>query len=617
MRLPRPLTRQIRRLRARARGWPLRLVYGQSYASEWDGMPFDPIRGERILTALAAAGLARRGAVLEPPPAMFKALRWVHSDAYLDSLTEPEGLTRIFGEALDGDAVQRVLDLQRSMAGGTILAAEWALHSRGVVANLGGGFHHAGPAEGAGFCVINDLAIAVATLRERGYRGKVLVVDLDLHDGNGTRACFRDDPSVFTLSIHNQHWGPTDAVASRSVELGADVDDAAYLAAIDEHLPEVIREHRPQLVFVVAGTDPAAEDPLGNWRITGAGMLARDQKVHTYLEELAPDAPRIVVLAGGYGQDTWKHSARALAWVQSGASDYAPPDTESLTLMRYRHLAKVMTRAELTGEEEEDDDNWGLSEADIFPGLGGKPATRRFLGFYAASGLELALERYGYLDRLRAKGYARPTVVVDTKDRDIHTIQIFGEPRREHVLLEVRLRRDRATIVGFELLFVEWLLLQHPAGRFTGSRPRLPGQEHPGLGLFSETVGLLLIMCERLRLDGLAAIPSQYHLAIHWRRHLRFVDPEEEAYFDALTAALADLPLAAQTQAVADARVWDENAGAPAHYHPSAMLLPLSERLRERLAGEAQSFAARRAAAAASLRLHLRTGEDGAAEGDA
>jgi acetoin utilization deacetylase AcuC-like enzyme len=610
MRLPRPLTRQLRRVRARLRGWPLRLVYSPGYASEWDGMPFDPVRGERILTALAAAGLARRGSVREPPPAMFKALRWVHSDAYLDSLIEPESLTRIFGEALDGDAAQRVLDLQRGMAGGTILAAELALHSRDVVANLGGGFHHAAPEQGAGFCLINDVAIAVASLRERGYRGRILVVDLDLHDGNGTRACFRDDRSVFTLSIHNQHWGPTDAVASRSVELGPDVEDAAYLAAIDEHLPAVIREHRPQLVFFVAGTDPAAEDPLGNWRISSAGMLARDQKVHTYLAQLAPEAPRVVVLAGGYGLDTWKHSARALAWVQSGLSDYDPPDTETLTMMRYRHLAKVMTRAELTGEDDDGDDNWGLTEEDIFPGLGGKPKTRRFLGFYAASGLELALERYGYLDRLRAKGYARPTVVIDTRDRDIHTIKIFGEPSREQVLLELRLRRDRATVVGFELLFVEWLLLQHPAGRFTGTRPRLPGQEHPGLGLFSETVGLLLIMCERLNLDGLAAIPSQYHLAVHWRRHLRFVDPDEEAYFDALTAALADLPLAAQTRALAAGEVWDEAADAAAHYHPSAMLMPLSERLRERLSAEATSFTQRRAATAAKLRLRRRPRTD-------
>ncbi len=579
-------------------------------------MPFDPLRGERILTALAAAGLARREFVREPPPVTFKALRRVHGDDYLDQLGDAEALTRIFGAKVDAAAVDRILELQRAMTGGTILATEWALRSRHIVANLGGGLHHAGPEGGTGFCAINDIAIAVADQRFQGFRGPVLIVDLDLHDGNGTRACFAEDPSVYTLSIHNDHWGPTTAQASRSVALGPDVGDREYLAAISRHLPEVLREHSPELVYIVAGTDPSADDPLGNWSISAAAMLDRDRRVHELLDRLAPDAARVIVLAGGYGLATWKHSARSLAHLQGGVDDYEPPDNPELTMMRYRHLAKVMTLAELTGEDpDEDDDNWGITADDILPGLGPQPGPRRFLGFYAPSGLELALERYGLLDRLRAKGYPRPTPVFDTSDRETHTMRIYGDADREQLLIEVRVRRDRQTIPGFEFLFVEWLLLQHPAGRFTRARPRLPGQEHPGLGLFFEVVGLLILICERLKLDGLAVVPSQYHLAVHWRRRMRYVDPRAAAHFDALQTALSGLDLGEASRALAEGRVWDERAGEPATYCPAPMILPHTPRLRRHLDAAAEGFERQRARALEALALGLRPASESTSGG--
>lgn len=606
MRLPEPLRRRLRRradrLRARLRGWPLRLVYSRAYAFEWDEMPFDPVRGERILTALAAAGLAEASMIREPSPASFADLRRVHDDAYLDALADADALTRVFGAPIDPAAIDRIVDLQRSMVGGTIAATEWARAVGGVVANLGGGFHHAGPRQGAGFCLLNDLAVAIADQRARGFEGRVLIVDLDLHDGDGTRACFADDPSVFTLSIHNQDWGPSEAIASRSVALGPDVDDRTYLAAIDEHLPAVLREHRPALVYVVAGTDPAADDILGNWRITDDGMFARDRRVHELLAAHAPRAPVVVVLAGGYGPRTWRHSARALAWVQTGDDHFVAPSNEDLTMMRYRYLARRLTREELTGEA---DDEWGLTEDDIFPGLSGRP--RRFLGFYAASGVELALERYGLLDRLRAKGYPRPTVVVDARAAgDADTVRIFGEPERQNLLIEVRLRRDRATLPGFEFLAVDWLLLQNPQAHFSAERPALPGQEHPGLGLFSEVVGLLLIICERLHLDGLAVVPSQYHLAVHWSRHLRFVDPRAEARFGGLQGALAGLELADAVTALAAGEVVDEGAGEAARYQASPMILPLSEALRRHLEEHAPAYAREREAERRRVALRRR-----------
>src|SRR5690606_30822850 len=127
-------------------------------------------------------------------------------------------------------------------------------------------------------------------LRARQYRDPILVVDLDLHDGNGTRAAFLDDPAVHTYSIHNAPWDDATGVASTSIALGTDVGDAEYLETLRRTLPPIIRSHRPGLVFYIAGCDPATDDALGDWRISAEGMLARDRFVIETLRESAPDA---------------------------------------------------------------------------------------------------------------------------------------------------------------------------------------------------------------------------------------------------------------------------------------------------------------------------------------
>src|SRR5690606_12394579 len=147
------------------------------------------------------------------------------------------------------------------------------------------------------FCLINDVAVAIAELRSSSMAEPIAVIDLDVHDGDGTRSLFATDPSVHTFSIHNENWGPTEAVSSTSIALGAEVHDPEYLAALREHLPAMLDSHRPRLVFLLAGCDPAADDDLGNWRITDDGMLARDRYV---IEQLHARGVRSIVwlLAG-------------------------------------------------------------------------------------------------------------------------------------------------------------------------------------------------------------------------------------------------------------------------------------------------------------------------------
>ncbi len=141
------------------------------------------------------------------------------------------------------------------------------------------------------------------------------------------------------------------------------------------------------------------------------------------------------------------------------------------------------------------------------------------------------LERSGFFDRLRDMGFAHPNLELHLEEAG-HTLRIFGDPAQRELLCELRLQRDRHTFGGFELLSVEWLLLQNPRGRFTPKRPALPGQKHPGLGLLDDVVALLIVACDRLHLDGLVFVPSQFHIAAYGRSHMKFVKPATQQRFE-------------------------------------------------------------------------------------
>ena len=196
-----PLRRALRRLRFTGDRARARLVLGARYVLDVPSTRLDPLRGERIVTWLDAQGFLDRGDLVHPRPASLRALRRVHADAYLESLREPTALESILGFGDSRELLDSVVAMQRAMTGGTQAAVDRALPAPGrPTINLGGGLHHAAASRGAGFCVFNDIAVAIADQRAKGFAGRVLVVDLDLHDGEGTRSIFASDPSVFTFS---------------------------------------------------------------------------------------------------------------------------------------------------------------------------------------------------------------------------------------------------------------------------------------------------------------------------------------------------------------------------------------------------------------------------------
>ncbi len=587
-----------------------RFVIHDGYRASVPVGSYDSERPIRVVSYLQRQRLLRRGMLRRPRPASLRRLALVHDQAYLHNLEEEGAATAILGTTVDGETQDRFLAVQRLMCGGTLMATRLARLTGGTAVNLGGGFHHAYRDQGSGFCAFNDVAIAIASLRRRGFAEPILVADLDLHDGDGTRAIFAGDPSVHTFSIHNRDLGTTAAVASTSVALGSGIDDAAYLAALQQHLPPVVTAFKPGLVFYLAGADPSLDDRLGDWQVTLGGLLARDRYVLGLLREERA-CPVVVLLAGGYGPRAWRHGAALCSWLITGSSALDIPIELELPIQFYRKLGHLLRDPHHSRRRARPrDDDWGLTLEEIAGTVAGQET--RFLGRYSRHGIELAFEESGLLERLRARGYRELRLEFDLGDPLGHLLRIVSDdddmPR---VLFEVRLRIDRAVLPGLTMLAVEWLLIQDSGARYELNRPLLPGQRHPGMGLLRDTAAVLIVVCERLELDGIAFTPSYYHLARQARPIGRFADPEREGRYQALARAVGHLPLAEATAAVHGGRVVDTE-GQEVAWEPALMVLPVSAELKRKLL-EPQRKAVE-AGAAGRLRPRLR--DSGAAPKD-
>jgi acetoin utilization deacetylase AcuC-like enzyme len=270
---------------------------------------------------LTAERLSQRPDItlVEPEPATWAELALVHTAEYLAKMRDGTlGETEVDQLELPWSA--EMVEGFRLMVGGTIQAGLIAtglevarLNSQGsgasdlrletsqfrVVCHVGGGLHHAFPNHGEGFCPFNDVAVAARVLQDRGL-GRIAIVDLDVHHGNGTAFIFESDPRVFTLSMHQQHnypvWKPRSTL---DVGLPDGAHDATYLRELERALPQAMA-HRPQCVFFLAGADPYEDDQLGGLRLTRDGLRRRDRMVIETVR--AASVPLVVTLAGGYAR---------------------------------------------------------------------------------------------------------------------------------------------------------------------------------------------------------------------------------------------------------------------------------------------------------------------------
>ena len=235
----------------------------------------------------------------DPPAATDQALRRVHTAEYLTRFTSG-ALTPAEERRLGFPWSPALVERSRRAVGGTIAAARSAL-THGVSMNLAGGTHHAFADHGEGFCVFNDIAVAIRVLQHEGLITRGAVVDLDVHQGNGTHAIFADDDSVFTFSMHGGKNYPFRKVAGTlDVELDDGTGDDAYLGALAEHLPDVLTRASPDIVFFIAGADPHEGDSLGRLALTFAGLARRDAFVLEQCREVG--IPVAITIGGGYGR---------------------------------------------------------------------------------------------------------------------------------------------------------------------------------------------------------------------------------------------------------------------------------------------------------------------------
>jgi acetoin utilization deacetylase AcuC-like enzyme len=252
---------------------------------------------------LAKYRLVREGAeragidVLEARAARREELALGHAEEYVDRVDRGE-LDRREQLALGLPWSPQLVERSRRSVAATVLAAEAAL-STGVAANVGGGTHHAFFDSGRGFCVFNDVVVAVRALRRAGRLRRALVVDLDVHQGDGTHAAFLDDPDAFTFSVNGFRNYPFRRVpGDLELDLPDGTADDRYLEGLARLLPQAVARARPDICFYLAGADPFAGDRLGRLALTKDGLAARDRLVRESLARAG--VPVCVTLAGGY-----------------------------------------------------------------------------------------------------------------------------------------------------------------------------------------------------------------------------------------------------------------------------------------------------------------------------
>ena len=308
---------------------PFKLVYHERYDLNLGPHVFPSQKFRLIYEMLLREGVAAQQDFLRPDPATDEDILRVHTSDWVSKL-KTGTLTASEVMQLEVPYSPELVQAVWLAAGGTILAGQAALHD-GFGSNLSGGFHHAYPGHGEGFCAIHDVAVAIRKLQADGAVKKVIVVDTDVHHGNGTAAIFHSDPTVFTISIHQENNYPAHKPPS-SIDLNmADrADDDEYLGALIPAVQKALDEFQPGILFYVGGADPYCEDQLGGLSLTKEGLKQRDRQV--FEEARRRGIPVATTLAGGYArrvEDTVRIHVNTILAAQEVAYKYQQESSKS------------------------------------------------------------------------------------------------------------------------------------------------------------------------------------------------------------------------------------------------------------------------------------------------
>ena len=277
-----------------------KLFYSPHYYAEiGEGHVFPIKKFELVRDKLLAEGTLRESEIIEPFPAKTDDLLLVHT---------PDYLTRLVGGTLDKKEIRRLgLPWSKSLVRRTFLAVSGTINASfhaletGVSSNLAGGTHHSFPDRGEGFCVLNDVAIAIRVLQRENLAKKFLIVDCDVHQGNGTAFIFQNEEEVFTFSMHGEKNYPLfKEISTLDIELRDGTGDAEYLETLGEALPRIFM-HDPDIIFYLGGADPFENDKLGRLGLTISGLMQRDEMVLEFAK--GREVPIVTTMSGGYAKD--------------------------------------------------------------------------------------------------------------------------------------------------------------------------------------------------------------------------------------------------------------------------------------------------------------------------
>ncbi len=280
---------------AEARPTPA-LIYRPDVRVDFRGHVFPVEKYAQTYLMLVKSGLIEHVEVIEPQMPARADLLLVHQPGYVADFMCSARSPRMYSSELP--IADDIRDFFLYTTGGSIRAVSEALARRGIGINLGGGFHHAFPGHAEGFCYLHDIGIAIKRAKKEGLLTRALVVDCDVHQGNGTAVIFADDPDVFTFSIHQEHNFPVKQKSDLDIGLEDFTGDDEYLGHLRRVVPMLLDEHKPELVFFVAGADPYKEDQLGGLKLTKHGLRERDKLVIGHARRRS--VPVAIAFAGGY-----------------------------------------------------------------------------------------------------------------------------------------------------------------------------------------------------------------------------------------------------------------------------------------------------------------------------
>jgi acetoin utilization deacetylase AcuC-like enzyme len=286
----------------------IRIVFSHDYYYGLEGEfaynYIDGMRFKKIRDMLVAQRIIKRKHILKPLMVRYEDMELVHTKQYLKQIQNPLNVANYLKIDYAYPWDSSILEFFRIVTGGTLLATEYALKFKTAIFNLGGGFHHAQTDKAAGFCLINDVAIAIQKYRQKKMISRSMIIDLDYHQGDGNLIIFRDDPSVYTFALNASHWVEVNKKNNLEIYLPEHCEGSTYLNILKDNLPKFLSNLEPDIIYYIAGSDPYIDDLVGDLHLSRKEMLQRNLFVLNTVKKRK--IPLVIVAGGGYGTNSWQ-----------------------------------------------------------------------------------------------------------------------------------------------------------------------------------------------------------------------------------------------------------------------------------------------------------------------